>query len=497
MNTIDFLAFLQSLDIQIAVDGNQLRYDAPSGVMTDSLRAELIKRKVEIIQHRQEQAHAASPLNGTHIVSAPPLDKLPPAPQVFRFLFVLIEGGGTVPGLLGLAHQLIQRGHIIYAISDPCNEVEVNAAGCHFIPYRLAPHRDDKLPATTSFADHTAETPTQAIELASDSFICKPALAYAKDVLEAIEKYSVDLVVVGEMVLGGCLAAEKAKLPFAMIWWALYTLPYSSLPPHGSIGWFSDQFAQFMFRHLDIYGLPALQVARKALELPPVESLLTYIKRFDRILVMSSPVFDHEVRPLANVRYIGPTLDVPGWKRAEQPLPWPFDHPDPLVIVAFSMTMLEQREVVQRVISALAGWKVRGLVTLGANLADKKFDFPENVISQTGVWRKKLFPQAAAIVTHAGHMTVMQALAYGVPLICLPMGREQYGNATRVETYGIGLRLSPTASVSVIREAIRRVLHEPSFHHKAVEIGKQIVADAHSAAGVMELENLAKRHKQA
>jgi UDP:flavonoid glycosyltransferase YjiC (YdhE family) len=158
--------------------------------------------------------------------------------------------------------------------------------------------------------------------------------------------------------------------------------------------------------------------------------------------------------------------------------------------------MLEQYEIVQRVIDALDGWAVRGLVILGSNLAGKKFDFPENVISQTGVWRKKIFPKASAVVTHAGHMTVMQSLAYGVPLICIPMGREQYGNATRVASYGVGMRLSPTAKVSIIRQAIQRVVHEPSFHIKAAKMGEKIVADARSAAGVLELENLVRRHKQ-
>ncbi len=493
MNIVDFLYSLQSLDIQIEVDDNQLRYNAPKGALTDSLRAELIKRKVEIIQYFHDQAGFSEPPSTTHIVLAPSFDKLPPITQSFRFLFVLIEGGGTVPGLLGLAHQLVQRGHDVWAISDPCNEAEVKAARCQFIPYHYAPHRYDKSPSTTNFEDHKAETPTQAIELASDAFVCKPALAYAKDVLAAIEKHPVDVVVVSELVLGGCLAAEKANIPFSMIWWAMYTLPYSSPPPYGSIGWFSDQFARFMLQHLDIYGLPALQAAREQLGLPPIKNLLTYFKGLERILVMSSPVFDHEVRPLANVRYIGPTIDVPGWKQEEQPLPWPLDHPDPLVIIAFSGTMLEQHEIVQRVIDALAGWAVRGVVTLGSNLAGKKFDFPENVIPQTGVWRKKLFPKASAVVTHAGHMTVMQSLAYGVPLICMPMGREQYGNATRVASYGVGVRLSPTATITGIKEAIQNVVNEPRFRTQAARMGQQIIADANSAAGVMELEQLAIR----
>ena len=43
-----------------------------------------------------------------------------------------------------------------------------------------------------------------------------------------------------------------------------------------------------------------------------------------------------------------------------------------------------------------------------------------------------MFPDAAAVVTHAGHGTIMRALAHGIPLLCLPMGRDQDDNAARV-----------------------------------------------------------------
>src|SRR5207248_8948080 len=44
----------------------------------------------------------------------------------------------------------------------------------------------------------------------------------------------------------------------------------------------------------------------------------------------------------------------------------------------------------------------------------------------------ELLKQAAVVVTHAGHGTVIRALAAGVPLVCMPMGRDQNENAARV-----------------------------------------------------------------
>ena len=50
MKTIEFLSYLRSLDIQVFVDGEKLRCNAPGASLTDELRAEIQQRKPEIIQ---------------------------------------------------------------------------------------------------------------------------------------------------------------------------------------------------------------------------------------------------------------------------------------------------------------------------------------------------------------------------------------------------------------------------------------------------------------
>src|SRR3982750_1346991 len=58
--TIDeFLSYLRELDIKIWADDDRLRYDAPNGVMTPGLRAELAERKAEILLFLRETAAIA------------------------------------------------------------------------------------------------------------------------------------------------------------------------------------------------------------------------------------------------------------------------------------------------------------------------------------------------------------------------------------------------------------------------------------------------------
>jgi UDP:flavonoid glycosyltransferase YjiC (YdhE family) len=61
----------------------------------------------------------------------------------------------------------------------------------------------------------------------------------------------------------------------------------------------------------------------------------------------------------------------------------------------------------------------------------------------------------------------MTALAHGVPLLCLPMGREQHDNAARVAACGAGCVLTPDADVAAISQTIRVMLAVPEYRTAA------------------------------
>lgn len=53
MNTIEFLSYLRNLEVKLSVDGERLRCNAPKGVLTPDLQAELAERKAEILTFLQ------------------------------------------------------------------------------------------------------------------------------------------------------------------------------------------------------------------------------------------------------------------------------------------------------------------------------------------------------------------------------------------------------------------------------------------------------------
>ncbi|MDZ7269341.1 MAG: amino acid adenylation domain-containing protein [candidate division KSB1 bacterium] len=56
MTTIEFLSHLRTRNIQLSVEGDKLRLNAPRGALTEELRAELTRRKAEILAFLQQAA---------------------------------------------------------------------------------------------------------------------------------------------------------------------------------------------------------------------------------------------------------------------------------------------------------------------------------------------------------------------------------------------------------------------------------------------------------
>ncbi len=420
-----------------------------------------------------------------------------------RFLFVGWEGGGNMPPILGLARRLVSRGHAVRVLSDPCNEAEVAASGCAFVPYARAPHRRDKARASTIITDWQARSPAKAFAVLRDRLMFGPARAYAEDVLAELTREPADVVAANDALYGAHAAAEKAGVPLAVLIPNCYMgpargFPFAAFPPaRGPLGRTRDAIVAWIFRREFAKGLPALNAARAAIGLPAIGHPWDQLLRADRVLVLTSLAFDFPAAWLPqNVRYIGPQLDDPRWAAPWAP-PWPEPLREPLVLVSFSTTFQDQRALLQRIIDALRGLRVRGVVTTGPTVDPGQLRASPNVVVVESAPHARVLPHAAAVVTHAGHGTVIRALASGVPLVCVPMGRDQPDNAARVVTRGAGLRLSHRASESALRAAIRRVLEEPSFRERARQLGDVIADDARQSTAVDELERLATRAARA
>src|SRR5262249_14977201 len=156
----------------------------------------------------------------------------------------------------------------------------------------------------------------------------------------------------------------------------------------------------------------------------------------------------------ATVRYVGPQLDDRPGEGSGEGSGGSWAGSPGLVLVGLSSTIMRQEGLLQRAADALGQLPVRGLVTTGPAVDPAVISAPENVTVTRWVRHADVLPYCSAVITHGGHGTVMKALIAGVPLVVVPMGRDQPGNAARVIRVGAGLRVRKNASVSALREAV-------------------------------------------
>jgi MGT family glycosyltransferase len=412
-------------------------------------------------------------------------------------LFVFWEGGGNVPVQLALAKGLVGHGHEVRVLTEDCLAADVAAAGCRFEPFVEAPNRASR--TEDLVRDSEARTPLGAFARARDRVVMGPAAAYAHDTRAALEREAVDAMASDYMLFGPPIAAERAGVPTALLVHNVYIVPEPGkpaagpgfLPAQGLLGRTRDRAVSRAFVALFNRGLPPVNRARTEQGLPPLRNVLEHFDRAQRVLVLASESFDfHGYSHPQHLRYVGSTLADPPWV-VDWHSPWDEDDSRPLVIISFSSTYMAQERVLARAIDGLSRVDARVLVTTGPTIDPASFHPGANTTVVRSAPHAQLFPEAAVVVTHAGMGTVTRALAAGVPLVCIPMGRDQLDVAARVIYSGAGVRLRSSAKPDAIRAAVERLIREPSFRTAAVRIGANITADAAARRGLDELEALA------
>jgi len=419
----------------------------------------------------------------------------------YRFLMSSWEGGGNVPPELGIARRLIDRGHHVHVLADPTIRAGAEAAECTFTPWRRAPHQRTLDPSEDLLKDWESANPLVMLKRVRDRFIAGPAAEFAADTAEAIEDFRPDVVVPDAFLFGSIIAAQAAKLPVALVVTNIWIMPTPGTPTIGPgfalaktvLGRTRDGALRGVVNRLFRAGLPPINRARAAHGLDPLSSFYDQALAADLILVLTSPVFDYAARSVpAHVRYVGPILDDPDWVESWTS-PWTGPDERPLVLVGFSSTYQNQGPVLRRVVEALSALPVRAIVTVGRLLDTDEVRSTPNVAVVGSAPHSQILPDSSVVVTHCGHGTTIKTLAAGVPMVCIPMGRDQNDTAARVVHHGAGLRLSPKASVAEIRKAVRSVLDDDRFRAGASRLASAIADRDGVADAVAELESLAAR----
>jgi UDP:flavonoid glycosyltransferase YjiC (YdhE family) len=361
-----------------------------------------------------------------------------------RFLIVSWDGGGNAPPALNLSARLVRQGHQVRVLGWESMASRAAAAGAEFATYPSVP----PWPRELAFEDALEER-------------LLPALFGTRtrdDILAEAKDFGPDVVVVDCMMDAGLQAVRTLALPSAV----LVHLPYRA----------------FMHEWGD-----EAERAEKARCLGAAGA----------VLVLVPPGFDVPCALPANTRYVGPITD----PSPRQPL----DSRDagllaepgkPWVLLSLSTTLQGQAAALPPMLDAVAALPVRVLLTLGGVLPVSAVDPPPNVTVRGFVPHDLVLPRMAAVISHGGLSTITAALTAGVPLLCIPQGRDQSDNAERVAASGVGRAVATGASSAQITHALRELLADPVALRQARRFAGVIAGLGGGRAATCQVADLAR-----
>lgn len=415
------------------------------------------------------------------------------------FLFTTFEAGGVIAPVLAAADKLLVRGHRVRVMSDEANRREIEAAGVGFVPWKRAPSRTDRSRDTDLFHDWAAASPVDGILQVIHNIMCGPALQYAEDLIEELRREPADLVVGSDFLPGVFAACEAIGQNVVLLTSQLSIHPLAGVPPLGP-GLEPARTDEERALHDEMRaagtamydaGLPALNAARATLGLDPLAHMTDQFAVAKKRFLGTARAFDFAPDDLPEgIAYVGPQIGPVRWVEADR-AQWTSADARPIVAVAFSTTFQNHAGVLQNVIDAGARLDARLVVTLGGVIRPDELRPAANTLLLHSASHDALFADAAAVVTHGGHGTVMRALAARRPMLVIPHGRDQNDNAVRVTARGAGLALPPAAGVDEIEAALKALLGGGRFAAAAHALGTAVAEEATNSPLADELEALA------
>lgn len=396
---------------------------------------------------------------------------------------------GHVMPMIGLAGQLVERGHRVRFLTGRRFADRVEAAGADF----------RALPDEADFDDRAAHAgldksvrPDGVAGLRYDvaNVFLRPARAQHAALRSMLDEPA-DAVVVDPTFLGAALLASdpsSARPPVLVAGVLPLTLDSDHAPPFGlglsprrTPASALERLRNRALRlavHRGVFGPVQRQydeLFRSVVGRPAPGFVMNWSTGADAIIQFSVPAFEYP-RPDATVpvRFAGPMIrpttgDLPSW--------WSELDPGRPVVLVTQGTIANDDlgELVRPTIAALAETEVQLVVTTGGTGVSELGALPGNVRAAEFLPYDQLFARVDAFVTNGGYGGVHFALAAGVPSVVAGAGEDKPEVAARVAWSGVGINLrTGRPRPAAIAAAVRRVLDDPRYRSAAAAAAGQI-----------------------
>ncbi len=368
-----------------------------------------------------------------------------------KIVFFCIPAHGHTNPTLGVVRELIERGHEVWYYSYNLLREKIEATGAKFVScddydveQKLNPKDAARVGKDLAFSTKLLVDTT----LALDDMVCRD-----------MEQLKPDCIVADSMAVWGKAIALKLGIPFVSSTTTFAFNQHSAKIMKQSIGQMLGM----------IFSMPKIQKNIKRLQDKgyPINNFLEIIQNDEKThtVVYTSPEF----QPCADTfsdkyAFVGPSIR-PATDQIEK-------KKEKLVYISMGTVNNDMMKLYKNCIEALRDTDYQVIMSVGNLVEIESFGvLPENISVHNHVDQIAVLSQADVFLSHCGMNSVNESLYYQVPLVMYPQTSEQGGVATRVSMLGAGIPLQKN-SPSLIYEAIKQVLENPTYRENATKISE-------------------------
>jgi MGT family glycosyltransferase len=385
---------------------------------------------------------------------------------VSRVLFVVPPLTGHINPTVAVGCELSVRGHQVAWAGHPATLLPLLPGGA-----RVFPVIDDTLDARLREDRERwlALRGAAALKFFWEDFVIPLGHAMLPGVQDAVTRFAPDLVVADQQAVAGAVAARRAGVG----WATSASTPAELLRPLATLPrveqWIHDQMAAFQAAH-GIADPVDLRCSDRLVLVYTTAALMGNTDRFGSQYVFTGPA-------------LGPRPD-----RGSFPWDWLDPARRHLLISLGTLNGPAGERFFRVAIDALAGLGDELQAVMVSPPLDRA---PPHVLLTGNVPQLALLPHMSAVVSHAGHNTVCETLAHGLPMVLAPIRDDQPIIAQQVTGAGAGIRLRfGRVRAGELRDAILRVLGDPAYRAAACRVRDSFAGAGGAAAAADHLEKM-------
>ncbi|MEV0456685.1 macrolide family glycosyltransferase [Catellatospora methionotrophica] len=369
--------------------------------------------------------------------------------------FFNIPALGHVTPTLALVEELTRRGHrVSYACVEQRRPL-LEAVGATVRSYRsLRPADSDPTVRAPARSGYLGQTLLSFLDEAVNAW-AQLAAGYRAD--------PPDLIVYDRMAFAGRVLAAQLNVPTVQLWpmlvsneyWSLAQLPDAVDPTDPALLTYHVKLESFLAAHC-----PDLDPAQFLTPVPH-----RHLSFYPRAFQPAGELFD------SSYRFVGPCL-----RRTSGRWRPPAD--GPLVLVTLGTIYNADPGFYRCAIEAFAGTPWHVVLAVGERIDVGALGrLPSNMELHRVVPQLDVLAHATALACHAGMGGIMEAMAFGVPVLAVPQTLEQEANAARVEELALGVRTAPAGlTPAVLGQAVELMVKDVAVADGVARMRRQIQA---------------------